>query len=462
MELAAATDPALARSLFAEAAHVKMITELPSNRLDRARADRVHARRAYWGLGDGVLGRDLRAEMDAGARPVGPLVPARERRFGGGAAASTTRTCCTRPRDPRCSPASLGHAAATVASPQRADGSFAGDEWGEVDTLSVLAILGDLAWTDEGARAARARRRARSTPPGRGVPQLRRVRPGAESHAGQVFCCVGALAIAGRLDLVDAPLLGWWLAERQCDSGGLNGRPEKQADVCYSWWVLSALSILGRLSWIDEPALARFILQCQDADDGGVGDRPGNMADVFHTFFGVAGLALLGWFAAADAAAGGGAASRFGHYRPIDAVYALPAGRRRRRAPARARRARRPAAPPASTRSDDPATTPRPRAAARAPAPAPPRAAARARSGRAAPGGYQRRPADERGRVAPGPRAAAAAIGGDAGPRGELAAREAAQHSVANRRRRGGGAGGRRGRGLEGYDAEGDRATTST
>lgn len=73
--------------------------------------------------------------------------------------------------------------------------------------------------------------------------------PGAESHAGQIFCCVGALSIAGALDHVDVDLLGWWLCERQCDSGGLNGRPEKQADVCYSWWILSALSIIGRVRW---------------------------------------------------------------------------------------------------------------------------------------------------------------------------------------------------------------------
>ncbi len=71
--------------------------------------------------------------------------------------------------------------------------------------------------------------------------------PGAESHAGQIFCCVGALSIAGALDHVDVDLLGWWLCERQCDSGGLNGRPEKQADVCYSWWILSALSTIGRV-----------------------------------------------------------------------------------------------------------------------------------------------------------------------------------------------------------------------
>ena len=33
---------------------------------------------------------------------------------------------------------------------------------------------------------------------------------GNESHAGQVFTCVAALDIAGRLDLVDADLLCWW------------------------------------------------------------------------------------------------------------------------------------------------------------------------------------------------------------------------------------------------------------
>jgi hypothetical protein len=46
------------------------------------------------------------------------------------------------------------------------------------------------------------------------------------------FCCVGALAILGALEHVDADLLGWWLCERQLKSGGLNGRPEKLADVC--------------------------------------------------------------------------------------------------------------------------------------------------------------------------------------------------------------------------------------
>lgn len=135
------------------------------------------------------------------------------------------------------------------------------------------------------------------------------VSPGAESHAGQIFTCVGALAMAGRLDLVDKDRLGGWLSERQLDNGGLNGRPEKLEDVCYSWWVVSSLAMIGRLHWIDGDKLVKFILKCQvssssctpkaladtreDPDTGGIADRPGDMVDVFHTVFGIAGLSLL-------------------------------------------------------------------------------------------------------------------------------------------------------------------------
>jgi geranylgeranyl transferase type-2 subunit beta len=137
------------------------------------------------------------------------------------------------------------------------------------------------------------------------------VDPQAESHAGQVFTCVGALAIAGRLDLVDHDRLGAWLSERQLENGGLNGRPEKLEDVCYSWWVASSLSMIDRLHWIDGTKLSAFILRCQvstkrvftldvtltgqDYEGGGISDRPGDMVDVFHTLFGLAGLSLLGF-----------------------------------------------------------------------------------------------------------------------------------------------------------------------
>jgi geranylgeranyl transferase type-2 subunit beta len=87
--------------------------------------------------------------------------------------------------------------------------------------------------------------------------------PGAESHAGQIFTCLAALTIAGRLDLVDKDRLGGWLSERQLENGGLNGRPEKKEDVCYSWWVLSSLAMIDKLHWIDGKKLSDFILRCQ-------------------------------------------------------------------------------------------------------------------------------------------------------------------------------------------------------
>ena len=198
-----------------------------------------------------------------------------------------------------------------VTSLQNPDGSFSGDKWGEVDTrfsycaLSSLSLLRSLSSRCKESAAIYISRCA-NFDGGFGAV------PGGESHAGQIFCCVGALAIAGRLDLLDGDLLSWWLSERQCDGGDLNGRPEKQSDVCYSWWILSSLSIMGKLTWINAGKLRDFILKCQDGDEGGIADRPDNVADVFHTFFGVGGLALLGHFDGEE-----------GH-RTIDPVYALP------------------------------------------------------------------------------------------------------------------------------------------
>ena len=97
------------------------------------------------------------------------------------------------------------------------------------------------------------------------------------------------------LHLVDVDNLSWWLSERQLPNGGLNGRPEKLEDVCYSWWVLSSLKMLDKLEYIDSEKLTRFILECQDEEEGGFSDRPGNMTDLFHTLFGICGLSLLGY-----------------------------------------------------------------------------------------------------------------------------------------------------------------------
>ncbi|KII84876.1 hypothetical protein PLICRDRAFT_117033 [Plicaturopsis crispa FD-325 SS-3] len=198
-----------------------------------------------------------------------------------------------------------------ILSLHRPSGVFAGDAFGETDTrflycaVSALSLLGSLS-----ALSKDARQRTIDY-----VVQCKNFdggfgnRIGAESHAGQVWVCVAALAILDARDKVDDDTLGWWLAERQLPNGGLNGRPEKLEDVCYSHWVLSSLSILNKLHWIDADKLEAFILSAQDPEHGGIADRPDNVVDVFHTFFGVAGLSLLGYPGLVD----------------LDPVYCMPA-----------------------------------------------------------------------------------------------------------------------------------------
>lgn len=80
------------------------------------------------------------------------------------------------------------------------------------------------------------------------------------------FTSVGTLVILHALDRLGASTLSKlasWLSERQLSNGGLNGRPEKLEDVCYSWWILTALSMIGKLHWIDGKKLSSFILSCQ-------------------------------------------------------------------------------------------------------------------------------------------------------------------------------------------------------
>ncbi|CUM66712.1 uncharacterized protein PRCAT00004390001 [Priceomyces carsonii] len=193
---------------------------------------------------------------------------------------------------------------------QLPNGSFQGDKFGEIDTrfvytaLSSLSILGEL--TSEIVNpAVDFIMKCQNFDGGFGMV------PGAESHAAQVFTSLGALAITDRLHLINEERVGSWLSERQVlPSGGMNGRPEKLPDVCYSWWAVSSLAIIGKKHWINAEKLQQFILRCQDAENGGFSDREGNQTDVFHTCFGIAGLALLD--------------HEHFELNPIDPVYCMP------------------------------------------------------------------------------------------------------------------------------------------
>jgi geranylgeranyl transferase type-2 subunit beta len=218
---------------------------------------------------------------------------------------------------------------------QQSSGVFAGDAFGETDTrflycaVSALSLLGALDRLDRertvsylvscrnfdggfgriaGSESHAAQGMSLSLSPHTFSPcALRRLRLLLKKWISDlrflftssfiifslaVWVCTAALAILDRLDVVDLPTLGWWLAERQLPNGGMNGRPEKLEDVCiflylylsvvvtnpsrannsspnrilqvcYSHWVLSSMAILNKLTWIDSAALTRFILSAQ-------------------------------------------------------------------------------------------------------------------------------------------------------------------------------------------------------
>ncbi|RCK65965.1 Geranylgeranyl transferase type-2 subunit beta [Candida viswanathii] len=197
---------------------------------------------------------------------------------------------------------------------QLPNGSFQGDKYGEVDTRFVytgvysLFLLGALT-KEIGDSASDFILKCFNFDGGFGLV------PGAESHAAQAFTCVGTLAITGNLHLISgkdrAKLVGW-LVERQTDTGGFNGRPEKLPDVCYSWWVLSSLGMLGKKDAVDLGSLEKFILNCQDFDNGGFSDRPDNQTDVYHTCFAITALSLIDH-------------ERYS-FREIDPIFCLPKG----------------------------------------------------------------------------------------------------------------------------------------
>ncbi|KAG0034734.1 hypothetical protein BGZ81_003432 [Podila clonocystis] len=196
-----------------------------------------------------------------------------------------------------------------ITSLHNPDGTFSGDAWGETDTRFIFCALNCLSLLK---RLDDKRLNLDKT-----IDYIVQCRnfdggfgssPGGESHAAQVYVCVGSLTILGAQQHIDADQLGWWLSERQLKNGGLNGRPEKLEDVCYSWWVLSSLSMLKRVHWIDGAKLTKFILEAQDTETGGISDRPGNLPDVFHTNFGICGLSLLGYPGLV----------------PVDPIYCMP------------------------------------------------------------------------------------------------------------------------------------------
>jgi len=116
--------------------------------------------------------------------------------------------------------------------------------------------------------------------------------PGQESHGGSTYCAVAALSLMGKLDaLPHRDGLIRWCVERQ--SSGFQGRINKDADTCYSFWIGASLAILGAYSLVDFRVIKGFTLSCEQ-DHGGFSKTPDQHPDPLHTYLSLCGLSIGG------------------------------------------------------------------------------------------------------------------------------------------------------------------------
>ena len=142
---------------------------------------------------------------------------------------------------------------------------------------------------------------------------------GREGHGGSTLCGVASLKLMGVLDEVAHRLDGWksdlvyWCVSRQYplpsdrtdrgDEGksafeydgyagaGMQGRPNKKEDTCYSYWIGGTLHLLGESRLLNGRALREYVLSCQ-SPYGGFGKTVGAMPDLLHSYYSLAWLSL--------------------------------------------------------------------------------------------------------------------------------------------------------------------------
>ena len=145
-----------------------------------------------------------------------------------------------------------------IAALQREDGSFtATSDGSECDTrflycaCAISAILNDWSGVDCD-RAEGYARNCLCYDGGFGLV------PGQESHGGSTFTATASLRLMGRLSTFEhfrIRDLEQWCLRRQVTSldgiGGFQGRCNKDADTCYSFWIGGTLAMIGSATFID-------------------------------------------------------------------------------------------------------------------------------------------------------------------------------------------------------------------
>ncbi|PYI09015.1 geranylgeranyl transferase beta subunit [Aspergillus sclerotiicarbonarius CBS 121057] len=75
---------------------------------------------------------------------------------------------------------------------------------------------------------------------------------------------------------------------------GFNGRCNKYADTCYSFWNLATLDMMDRLDLVDTARNRQYLLGKTQHIIGGFGKGVGEPPDLLHSYFGMVALAFQG------------------------------------------------------------------------------------------------------------------------------------------------------------------------
>lgn len=92
--------------------------------------------------------------------------------------------------------------------------------------------------------------------------------------------------------IINVQLLLDWSLQRQAADGGFQGRPNKDSDTCYAFWIGAVLRILGGDKFIEDKSLRGFLLTCQ-SEFGGFSKFPGQLPDLYHSYYGYTAFSLL-------------------------------------------------------------------------------------------------------------------------------------------------------------------------
>lgn len=118
--------------------------------------------------------------------------------------------------------------------------------------------------------------------------------PGAEAHGGSTYCALASLKLMSKLEETlsqeEIDKLIRWCMNRL--DQGFSGRPNKDQDTCYSFWIGACLIMLDKFKYIQQQNLLEFILSAQE-ERGGLSKVPAYYSDPLHTYLGFAGLTFI-------------------------------------------------------------------------------------------------------------------------------------------------------------------------